>query len=92
MDFKLYQNYPNPFNQKTIIRYKLSIDCHVELKIFNTLGQEVITLVDEEQKSGFYDIDWQATTNNSGLYFYSLKTKSIKGLSFEKSIKMFYIK
>ncbi|MBC8181307.1 T9SS type A sorting domain-containing protein [candidate division KSB1 bacterium] len=92
MDFKLYQNYPNPFNQKTIIRYKLPIDCHVELKIFNTLGQEVITLVDEEQKSGFYDIDWQATTNNSGLYFYSLKTKSIKGLSFEKSIKMLYIK
>jgi len=71
----LFQNYPNPFNPTTTIKYQLSKYCHVSLKIFNALGQEVTTLVDKHQNAGFYSMQWDATGQASGLYFYILKAE-----------------
>ena len=83
--FGLGQNYPNPFNPQTVISYQLAATSKVNLKIFNILGNEIATLVNEEQKAGNYSINFNAanfnlrlgqiTTNNlpSGVYFYQLK-------------------
>ena len=70
--FRLEQNYPNPFNPSTTIRYELSSRTDVVLKIFDLLGQEVATLVDEEKSAGRYEVSWDAGRIASGMYFYRL--------------------
>ncbi len=81
-EFVLSQNYPNPFNPLTKIRYELPVMSQVRLKIYNLLGQEVMTLVDEVQLAGFVAIDWNSTNNAgasvaSGIYFYRLEATNI---------------
>jgi photosystem II stability/assembly factor-like uncharacterized protein len=71
-EFRLYQNYPNPFNPISNIKYKIAKLGFVTLKIYDVLGKEVITLVNEQQKPGVYDIDFDGTNYSSGLYFYEL--------------------
>ncbi|MCF8242326.1 MAG: lamin tail domain-containing protein [Melioribacteraceae bacterium] len=71
--YKLEQNYPNPFNPTTTIRYAIPFDGLVELKVFNVLGQEVLTLVNQNQKPGFYDVQFNASKLASGVYIYSIK-------------------
>ena len=71
--FNLLQNYPNPFNAKTVIRYELQRASHVELNIYNTLGQRVGTIVDEHQPQGNYSVTYDAQNLSSGIYFYRLK-------------------
>lgn len=76
-EFKLEQNYPNPFNPNTTIRYLLlGIERghapSVQLKIYDILGREIVTLVDEEQSSGKYKINFNADGLPSGIYFYKL--------------------
>jgi hypothetical protein len=88
----LFQNYPNPFNPITTIHYQLPNDCHVVLKIFNMLGQEVTTLVDAKQRPGYYDIQWDADQNVSGLYFYYFRAESNNGQSVETMKKMLLLK
>jgi hypothetical protein len=75
-DFALSQNYPNPFNPSTTIKYDLPVDSRVSLKVFNILGQEVVTLVSEEQKAGYRSAQWNANNFASGVYFYTLATNS----------------
>ena len=58
LSFTLYQNYPNPFNPKTEISYYLTEYCHVTIKVFNMLGQEVKVLIHENQEPGTYAITW----------------------------------
>jgi hypothetical protein len=70
--FSLAQNYPNPFNPSTTISYELPRAAIVSLRIFNTLGQLVVTLVDEHKASGFYQVQWNAVVP-SGIYFYRLQ-------------------
>jgi hypothetical protein len=72
---KLYANYPNPFNPETVIRYTVpdaSASYTVTLKIFNVLGQEITTLVNEQKSSGYYEVKWNALQQSSGVYFYQL--------------------
>lgn len=70
---QLFQNYPNPFNLITIINYQIQIESWVTLKIYNILGQEVKTLVDEEKKPGRYEVRFDSSKLSSGLYIYQLK-------------------
>ena len=70
--FVLEQNYPNPFNPSTVISYSLPKTSIVSLRIFNTLGQELTTLVNERKEAGYYQVTWNATVP-SGIYFYRLQ-------------------
>ncbi|MCL4305104.1 T9SS type A sorting domain-containing protein [bacterium] len=77
--YALYQNYPNPFNPTTEIRFDLPEAIRVELKVFNILGQEVATLVDEVRNAGAYRVLWDGKNlggqvTASGVYVYQLKT------------------
>ncbi|MCX6151776.1 MAG: family 10 glycosylhydrolase [Ignavibacteriales bacterium] len=73
---KLNQNYPNPFNPSTVISYQLSGKSNVSLKIFDVLGNEVITLIEQEQSGGFYNYPLSISNYQlpSGIYFYRLQT------------------
>ncbi len=74
-DFKLYQNYPNPFNPSTVISYQLPEAGRVSLKIYDLLGREIVSLVNEEKQAGNYQVQFDASNLASGLYFYRLKTE-----------------
>jgi photosystem II stability/assembly factor-like uncharacterized protein len=85
--FKLEQNYPNPFNSTSKIKYEIANikngkfitgNDKIILKIFDVLGKEVATLVNEIQSPGIYEVTWNASQYPSGIYFYSLKTNSYK--------------
>ncbi len=71
--FELMQNYPNPFNPATIIRFQIPNSNHVTLKVYDLLGREVETLVDEEKHAGNHEVTWNAAEFASGIYFYQLK-------------------
>ena len=71
--FTLFQNYPNPFNPVTTISYQLPETEKVTLKVYDILGQEVKTLINEEQKSGLYEVKLDASALSSGIYFYKLQ-------------------
>lgn len=72
-DFELSQNYPNPFNPTTSIRYSIGSRQTVTLKVFDVLGNEVATLVNEEKAGGTYKVDWNADNLSSGIYLYRLQ-------------------
>ena len=72
-EFSLYQNYPNPFNPTTNIEFHIAKSGFVSLKVYNTLGKEVATLVNEERHAGIYDIKFDASHLTSGIYFYKLQ-------------------
>ncbi|HSW54190.1 MAG TPA: T9SS type A sorting domain-containing protein [Ignavibacteriaceae bacterium] len=75
-EFVLYQNYPNPFNPKSVIGYQLPVNGNVTLKVYDILGNEVITLVDEYRAAGKYEIEFNLASGirnpASGVYFYKL--------------------
>lgn len=75
-DFVLYQNYPNPFNPTTSIKYQVSGILQVSLKIYDLLGREVATLVNEEKERGAYTVNFNASGLASGIYFYRLHAGS----------------
>jgi len=85
--FLLYQNFPNPFNPNTVISYQLPEGSNVNLKIFNSLGEEIETLVNEEKPAGTYEVTWNATSQPSGIYFYKLRAGE-----FIQTKKMIFLK
>lgn len=78
ISFNLYQNYPNPFNPSTVIAFDVPRHSFVTLRVYNVLGQEVASLVDELRSAGRYQERWNAATMPSGIYFYSLTTEAGK--------------
>ena len=70
--FKLYQNYPNPFNPITFIKYEIPTQGFVSLKIFDSLGKEITTLVSDQQSPGNYQVLLNASNLASGVYYYQL--------------------
>jgi hypothetical protein len=75
-NFNLSQNYPNPFNPSTVIKYHLSTATHVRMTIFDMLGREVRTLLNEQKSAGSYQVNWNASGVPSGVYFYRLQAGS----------------
>ncbi len=73
-DFSLEQNYPNPFNPVTTIQYKIISTTKVVLKIYDVLGREVTTLMNEEKMPGNYEIKFNGSNLSSGVYFYRMQT------------------
>ena len=74
--FELLQNYPNPFNPATKIEYRISDQSFVSLKVYNILGDEVATLVNEEKPEGMYEVTFDAFNLSSGMYLYKLQAGS----------------
>jgi hypothetical protein len=74
--FNLSQNYPNPFNPSTVISYQLPISGSVTLKVYDLLGREVVTLVNEEKPAGSYEVSFNASQLSSGVYLYRLSSGS----------------
>jgi len=74
--FSLDQNYPNPFNPETVISYQLPVNGFVSLKIFDLLGREVTTLVNERKDAGKYSVEWKGVNQPSGVYLYHLQVGS----------------
>ena len=75
-EFSLSQNYPNPFNPSTIISYQLPVASHVSLKVYDMLGREISTLVDEFKQAGSYNSHYSILNSQlpSGIYFYRLQS------------------
>jgi len=86
-EFILLQNYPNPFNPTTKIRYSVPQSSNVIIKVFDILGNEIETLVNEEKQTGTYEISWYAANLPSGIYFYKIQSGS-----FVETKKMILIK
>lgn len=90
--FELYQNYPNPFNPETVIAYELKGTAFVILKLYDLIGKEVMTLVNEKQTEGSYQVVWNGRNKygkevSSGIYFYRMKTDA-----FSQTRKMILIR
>jgi hypothetical protein len=86
-NFELKQNYPNPFNPSTIIQYVVGNQQFVVLKVYDVLGEEIATLVNEEKSAGTYEIKFDAQLLTSGFYFYTLEAGS-----FIKTKKMIFLR
>ncbi len=77
-EYALFQNYPNPFNPVTTITYQIPKEGLVTLKIYDILGKEVTTLINEEKQAGKYSIDFNASKLSSGVYLYELRSNKYK--------------
>jgi hypothetical protein len=91
--YNLSQNYPNPFNPSTTIKYAVPLESEVKIVVTNSLGEEVVELVNEIKSEGFYEITWNAEEFASGIYFYDMKAvSSNKEISFQDTKKLIIIK
>ncbi len=92
-NFSLDQNYPNPFNPSTTIRFALPTNAKVSIKLYNTLGQEVVDILNNEQlNAGVHEKVFNASSFSSGVYFYRLEAKGDDGSSFAKTKRLVLIK
>jgi hypothetical protein len=73
ISYALYQNYPNPFNSSTVIKYSIPKEGLVTLKIYNAIGEEVTTIVNEVKQPGNYEVTFSTDKLTSGVYFYRLQ-------------------
>ncbi len=77
-EFIVHQNFPNPFNPETEIRFALTKDSHVAINVYNTLGQQIGTLIDTQYAAGFHSVRWDGKDGNgrpvsSGIYLYQIQ-------------------
>ncbi len=96
-EYTLKQNFPNPFNPTTTIEFSIPVAADVRLTVYNILGQEVVTLLDEQRTSGTHSVEWNATDSygsklSSGIYFYKLKASGQDGNDFIDIKKMVLLK
>ena len=85
--FALYQNHPNPFNPATTIQFDVPVDNHVQLTVYSVTGQKVAELVDDTLPAGSHSVCWDAHDMPSGVYFYTLVSRSVR-----ESKKMMLVK
>jgi hypothetical protein len=85
--YNLYENYPNPFNPETKIKFDLPIDNYVMIKVYNILGKEIYTLVNDFKQAGRYLVSFNGSNLSSGIYYYKITAGN-----FEQVKKMILIK
>ncbi|MCW8822561.1 MAG: T9SS type A sorting domain-containing protein, partial [Ignavibacteriaceae bacterium] len=93
--FSLKQNYPNPFNPSTKIGYSIPQTSQIQIKVYDILGKEIETLVNEEKPAGNYEVTWDAANLPSGVYFYQLRVGGLEtssGQGFIETKKMLLLK
>jgi subtilisin family serine protease len=90
--FQLHQNYPNPFNPTTNIRFDLPVDGFVTMTVHDVLGKEVARLMNEEQKAGSYDVNFDGSQLSSGVYFYRFNVSGVNGSIFSDMKKLVLMK
>jgi hypothetical protein len=88
----LDQNYPNPFNPTTTIQFTLATRSRVSLRIYNILGQEVASLLNEERAPGAYRLVWNAAGNASGVYFCRIQALGTDGTQFNQTKKLILLR
>jgi hypothetical protein len=86
-DYALHQNWPNPFNSTTMFRFDIKEAGQVTLRIFDLMGREVATLVNDERSAGFHTISWDASDIATGIYFYRLEANGFTDVK-----KMLFLK
>ena len=96
-EFALKQNYPNPFNPTTKIEFSLPVAADVQLVVYNILGQQVASLINDQRSAGNHSVLWNANDSNgmklsSGIYFYMLKASGVDGNEFQEIKKMVLLK
>ena len=93
VDYVLYQNFPNPFNPVTTIKYDLPKASYVTLKVFDLIGRNIATLINENMNAGVYYSPFNGEGLSSGVYFYTLETKDvITGKVFKETRRMLLLK
>ncbi len=92
LEFLLDQNYPNPFNPSTKISFSLAVDSKVSLKVFDVLGQEVAVLLNGQLSAGSQEVNFNAGSLNSGVYFYRIDADGIDGQKYSSVKKMILTK
>ena len=90
--FAMDQNYPNPFNPSTMISFRLAVDSKVNMTVFNVLGQEVASLLNGNLVAGSHQINFDASSLNSGVYMYRIEATGIDGTNFVDVKKMILTK
>ncbi len=90
--YSLHQNYPNPFNPSTKITFTIAENANVTLKVFDVLGQKVMTLINQDLTAGAHTYDFDAAGFNSGVYFYRIEANGIDGTNFTNVKKMILLK
>ncbi|MEW6004061.1 MAG: glucoamylase family protein [Stygiobacter sp.] len=91
-EFELYQNYPNPFNPNTFIEFSLPVSSRIDLKVYDMLGREIITLASGKYNAGNYKVNFDASKLASGMYIYRLIANGENNPSFIKTMKMILTK
>jgi hypothetical protein len=91
VEYSLTQNYPNPFNPSTIIKYSIPETGNVQLKVYDIIGNEVATLVNETKSPGSYEVSFNASQLSSGVYIYLLRATG-SGQVFVQTRKMILMK
>lgn len=86
-NYSLSQNYPNPFNPVTNIKFDIPKSGLVKITVYDLLGREVTSLVNQQMQPGSYSVDWDASNYPSGVYFYRIETET-----FTDSKKMILLK
>jgi hypothetical protein len=90
-NFEMSQNYPNPSNPKCRINFEIPVNGKVNIKVYDLLGREVITLLDETREADYYTIEFDGSNLASGVYFYRI-TAEDQGEKFTKTMKMVLVK
>ena len=91
-NYSLDQNYPNPFNPSTTIRFALPMNAKVNIKLYNTLGQEVANIFNSDLNAGIHETTFNASNLSSGVYFYRLEARGVDGSNFVSTKRMLLMK
>ncbi len=90
--FFLSQNHPNPFNPSTSITFSSPVDAKVRIELFNTLGERIDLIVDQDYKAGIHDVTYNAQNLSSGIYYYTMTAAGFDGKNFVATKKMIMMK